>query len=673
MQLEQLLAKECAKAVVREDQEMRDLLNTLDREGKIKRKGDIPLADGESKRASMHDMVFEAYVNSMLSSPKTQLINAISNTVPLVTRLMETTTAAGISKFAGRETDRVTFNEAMAELTGLGEGIKEAMWFASKRLSMDKRSNEQLLSDRNIPSKLAVQAKIERQNQAITGDHITRPFLKKTVDTLGFAFNMPGKFLSSSDTFFKIINYRAEISKQAMRKAANENISAKDIKKSFETYKSAAIKSGDENQELVAKGIQDADIRTYTNKPVSTLDQWMAHKGTDVPGLRWFVPFHRTLSNLISYGLSRTMLPAVEAGASKIPWVKNLMPESATARALMEGTQAEKSEAIARMTVGTGLISATGFFLNDYIDGGGPKSNTQAMDLWRKDGHKPYTIEVAGQKFSLDSLGPYGFMLKAYADVRELMSNSSIEDEGSEKLWTEVTGELTMALSDVLVNEHWMSNLIDAFTAVSKSLQYEDPGYIINLGVDMAANTAIPLANLTHQAAKLIDPQVKEKSDNPFDRVIRKIPFWSATLPPKISLWGDPMRYDNWQNADYVNPIDGKDPVSVAMRKIGFEIPKVTRAGMGTKMTSEEFSRFQVLAGKGPMGMVPLRDKIIQVMNSDTYRRFASVKGKHNYLKSVISQYREAARFQLYKEAPGFKQRVDQARQQKIDDMRLIP
>ena len=167
MDLNQLANTPCGKAVV-DTHGLQELLNKLDKEG-LAGKAEADL----SKTARVVDGVYEFYINSLLSAPSTIAINAVSNIVPVGTRVLETLAAASYSKVNsklwGARGSRVTYMEAMAEAQGIGEGFKEAFTFLGLRMGkkgiMD--TSEKAMGKMNIPEALASQAKVERARRAI--------------------------------------------------------------------------------------------------------------------------------------------------------------------------------------------------------------------------------------------------------------------------------------------------------------------------------------------------------------------------------------------------------------------------------------------------------------------------------------------------------------------------
>lgn len=651
----------CGKAVIASDPEMQDLLNKLDREGVLTPGG---VAKDNSKKMTFSDMAFEAYVNSMLSSPTTHSINIISNTAPVLSRAFETLASATTSSLrrmmpGASDAEIISFREAYHEVAGIAEGMKEAVRYIAMRASKDISSSEEALTAMNLPTELITQAKIERAKRAMKGENLNTDskVLKKGLDWLGNVWNVPGQFLTGGDAFFKVINYRAEISKLAARRAFNQTDT--DFTTAFNKAKTAALNQKDKS--LTDAAIKDADFRTYTNQPEGQLNSWMAGKGgSGTPYLRWLVPFRRTVVNLMSYGINRSPLG---------------LTQSSTWKALKAGG-AEFDDAVGRMTAGTMILGTLGYTLGDRLDGAGPK-NMLENDLWQKDGHEPYTLRFDnGKNMRLDNLGPFGFMLKAWANYQELASNIDYEaDDDADATLMDMAETMTFAMGDAMLNDHWMSNVINGMDALSRSERDGNSmplqmfaaqmasGFIPNIVKrDVMRSNALTQDLFGFQGT---DPNLKDMS-SPMALFQSKIPFWASKISNKIDLWGNPMTYEHFADPSLTSTITGTDMVSEEMRRVRVVVNKPRRSmqvgEVAVKMTPQEYEQFNIYAGKGVFGQPPLRDAIAGAMQSPYYRgKNTSDFRRRKYIEAYITKYREAARFALAKDDNfDFGKRVEQ-------------
>ncbi len=659
MSIKQLASTPCGRQVI-DTNDLQALFNKLDQEG-LAGEAEQEL----STTAKAIDGAYEFYINALLSSPSTIGVNAVSNMVPVGTRIFETLAAAGSSKMRsklwGEPKNRVTFVEAMAEAQGIGEGFKEAWEFLGLRFG--KRgpkgaTTESTLKAMNIPEELAAQSKIERKHRAIKGGNIENAVLAKGLDWLGNLISIPGGSLSRFDEVYKVINYRAEIAKRSMNAtiaemdASGKPWSKVEIQERYKAIKQESLDN--QGSDIAQQGIADADRRTFTNKPgggADTINSAMAQKGHKVPGLRWVVPFRRTMVNLISYGTGMTPAPL-------------LNPKSQTWKALREGGGAA-DEALGRMAAGSVLISGLYYMLGDSLDGEAP-ANVQARDLWQKDGHAPDTLRMLGKNINLDNFGPVAMWLKIGARVQTAMSNIDEEndDDGESQIAT-LASEFLFHTADVMTDDHWVSSMGQLFTAVV-SAQREGSFRPMEIYASKQASGFIPNFVKKH-ITRNIDPNIKDVT-NSWDAFMSKVPWLSKNIANKISIWGEPIRYDHFLEPSYEEASTGQDPVSVEMRSIGLEFPerrRSVRVGDTTvRMTPEEFMQYQIWSGQGVDGATPLRDVVKARIGSKVYSRL-SESGKADYLKDAMNNYAERAKQHLiYSKQFTFGQRVQEARTQ---------
>jgi hypothetical protein len=622
--LEEQINTPCGKATINSDPDMSELNDFLNKEGLLNSKP----ADARSNTQKSLDMVYEYYVNNLLSRPSTQVKNIVGNALPLPIRVLETVMAVPIShlqRAIGHDVDKVTIQEAYTEALGIGQGMVDAFRFLDTRFTsmLDQGvSNEDILKSMHMPEKLATQAKIERQQRNIQVENPDAVPWRTGLNRMGAVINVPGATLSAVDVFFKVINYRASVSKQAMRLAMNESHpNAASRTAAFERHLNDAYTG--ENTNLINKGIADADNKTFTERPPGKVNQFMAGDGHKIPGVRWLIPFRRTMVNVINYGIERSPFAPVT---------------SRTRQALAAGGP-EQAEAVARMAAGTLVYIGAQHLFDTSLDGAAPR-DAQARDLWEKDGHKEYSISIAGHRVSLDIFGPLTPWLKAHADqVRAVSSIGIVSDDNPASVYDQINSEYLVSLADAMYSDHWMANFSSFMATLDRAQRDQNPQVLLHFADRFAVGMIpTPIQGLT----KAMDPEVKDIS-SPFDRFLARLPELSKRIEPKIDLWGNIMTHDHMIDETIASPITGQDRVAVELRKIGLHIPVPARERRGVTMSPAEYREFMQLSGKGTFGQPPLRDALIDAMTSSLYSSFNTDIGRSMYIQSIINSYRESA------------------------------
>ena len=182
----------------------------------------------------------EVWINALLSSPKTQLVNALSNGVLGLTRPLEDALGNKISELISRDAEKAVvykrnLNESLERYAGMVEYFTQSLKFAGMALK-----NGELI----LQSKDAGSTKLDTSSN-------------KTVKGLkGEIVRLPSRFLNATDEFFKQINYKAKLKAQAVREARVAGLTKeKDIREFVDQY----IKLGYDESGL--RGINEEALR----------------------------------------------------------------------------------------------------------------------------------------------------------------------------------------------------------------------------------------------------------------------------------------------------------------------------------------------------------------------------------------------------------------------------
>ena len=573
--------------------------------------------------------LFGWYIHGLLSNPKTHVINAASNTIPLVARVGEAYIEASIGAISKRDLQQ--FRLVAADLHGMTEGLMDAMRYISKRLQYTQhhKTRQETLKELNIPEALVYRNKEQLDTASDVAANPYKEGLKtweKGLQWMRVAAS--GNQLVNMDTFFKVISFRAEISKRAMRKALDEGGTSEEITANFEKYKRIFYTNSDGAE--MKHAIHTAEEATFTNTPLTKIDRIMAEKGHSWKPMKWIVPFRRTMVNVASWGLKRTPI----ALAHPNTW-----------RQLTSKNPHARNEAIARMSFGSMFIMGIYAAWGDSLTGEGPRSS-RAKDLWHRDGYKEHSIKIGGTHIPLDGLGGFGLILKAMGCAKETLSSISYEaDDDADNRALMIANDLTFAVAEVFYDNHWSSNIFEAVDAIASSFN-EDSTRPAEVYMSKIANALI-VPNAIHQFNKsVIDGQQRDVS-GVLESLQSRIPYWSKGLPSKVDLWGEPMYHDNFENPGLASPITGQDPLSVYLRKIGVKLPEPRRQALGVKMTPQEYQRMMILRGKGAMGLPPLRETLTKAITSPYWKKIPNDQLRANHIRSIINKYGKAARLQV--------------------------
>ena len=429
-------------------------------------------------KAKTTDMIYEAWRNAILSGTKTHLSNALSNTITILSKPVETIIAAGLEHgralFTGKE-PQVKFREVKPEVFGLVQGIKEGVRTGLKSFVDELPSGESKLEfagDVAIPGKL------------------------------GKVIRTPQRLLMASDEFSKSIVYRSEMNRYAYRTARLEG------KKGQELNNRIAELIANPIDEMKQRAHDVAVYRTY-NKPLGAFgNAVMRLRKIDPSGtLKYIIPFVRTPVNVVKFGLERTPLNFARLGY----------------KASKGQMGSEWSSEFAKPILGS-TIAAYLYLLakEGYITGAGPKDKAERDTLYRT-GWQPYSFYVPGWGyFSYARIEPLGSIVGTVADYKEITDTGKASEEKAYQALYSISKNWT--------NKTFLIGLINLGDALSDPERYGER-FINGLSTSLVPNIVQPFDR---------DEYLRE-SKNPLEAMERKIPIMNQALPLRYDVWGRPI------------------------------------------------------------------------------------------------------------------------------------
>ena len=422
-----------------------------------------------SMGAKTRDILLEVYVNGLLSSIKTSVVNFTGNSTATISSIFE-------RAYAGATNDQVggvTIGEAVQLTWSYVASFPDfwrTAWYAAK----------------NGPSVGAIKNDlIKVHNRSISGEILgIGGNLGKAINKVGAVINLPGRALLAMDEAFKMVHYRAEINALSYRKARNllgEGADHKSI-----ALKHAEIKNDVLNhKDILEEAKSFSELNTFTNK-LPEIDHFDVESGTvrqvgglsrtfkklldrDRTGLlRTFIPFFQTPVNLLSWSGQRT--PFIRRFSDKL--MGELKSENKAIRQLAE----------ARVATGNMMWATTmGLAMTGTYTGAPPfdhKLRQQQEDamggsFWysriTKDGWVPY-----------DKFDPLGIMMAGSANMANLVRNIiDLSAQGNRDGYTaELMDAFNATYADAVVgtirlvtDRHYLQgfgNLIDMLTGDSR-------------------------------------------------------------------------------------------------------------------------------------------------------------------------------------------------------------
>lgn len=567
----------------------------------------------DARKATKGDMFIEAWINGLLSGPKTHVANMVGNTLTVLNSAAETAVAAGIGAVrnvatGGKATERVRMGEVTSELFGILQGSVDGVKLGAKAFATE------------LPSDAI--AKLEQtRRQAIPSIKIGK------FELGGKQARIPSRLLMAEDELFKAMARRQKINALAYRTADAEGLSG--------------VAKADRIADLVAsptkamKAEADAHALTVTfQNPLGKLGNATMAWANSHPVAKVIVPFVRTPINILKYPVKRTPL-----GVFSKEVRENLNGKN--------GAIARDQEA-ARMILGTSIASTAAYLAGQgLITGSGP-SDPSERALLRATGWQPHSIKIGDSYHSFARFEPIAMYLGVAADAYDLMSKAGKEDmteEERDDLAIAVVG----AFSKNALDKTFTKGVADVVKALTDPDRYGE-SYLRRL-----SGTVVPSA--LSQTAQAVDPMVRE-ARTVVDTLKSRLPGLSKDLLPKRDIWGQKIIRGGAVGPDLVSTIYTSrmkhDPVLKELLAIGYFPSQVRRKVSGVELTAEEYDRLQKVTG------VLTRQALTKVMKLKEWSK-QTVDGRAKIARDVVNATRQKARNYVVLESRDLRKRIEAA------------
>jgi len=576
--------------------------------------------------ATTMDAVKEFWINGLLSSPTTHIVNTVSNFQVALQQIAERGIAGKVSRMTG--SGGVAEGEATAMMFGLVQGTKDAFITAARTAHTGEAPT--MLGKMDAVREPAISARAFNLDE---GGGVGR-----TVDLLGSALRIPGRALETQDAFFKSIGYRMELWAQSYRQASSEGLEGKALGERV----AQLVNDPPENIRIAAA---DAALyNTFTNETGEIGKSVMKLRGSWAP-ITFVLPFVRTPVNIARYSFERTPLAPLVG-----QW-----------RADIAAGGARRDLALARMATGSAAMTiAADMAMNGQLTGRGPSDPAERAALQRT-GWQPYSVRVGDKWVAYNRLDPLGQTLGFAADFSEAMGRGDIDPEDMDE-WQEVMAGGIGAASQFAVNKTYLQGLADLLNMTTDPNRYGE-GYVN----DFIASF-VPFTSAMGAAERFVDPTGREV-ETPMDAMLAKIPGLSEKLTPKRDLWGAEIKpqqvfgraYDVLSPArvsqDIESPIDRE---LLRLKNYPTRIQKKTTfQGVDVNLSKwpEVYDAYVRLAGNEVkdiafgMGAKEYLDAIVSGNHelSEVYRMLSDGPDgtKAAFIRNAILDYRQLAQIQI--------------------------
>lgn len=595
------------------------------------------------RRATTSDMFLEAWINGLLSGPKTQIVNLLGNTLFAAWQIPERAIAAQIGRLTGGPR-AITTGEAVAQAYGLVQGMMDGLRAAGKTLITGEPTSEL--------TKLEL-----RRFKAITAENVAQTLpgklLKKVssvdletggkaawaVDFIGSVVRLPGRGLMAGDELFKAIGYRMELNARAYRTAVDENLTGDAMTKRIQ----GILDNPPDDIKLAA--VDASTYQTFT-KPLGEAGKKFQNITNLIPALKLVIPFFRTPVNIVKSMGERTPLAFL----------------SKSIRADLQAGGARRDLALARVGTGTVLMVTGGMLASaGYITGGGPSDPGLRANL-RRQGWQEYSVFIpdgttlssgkpGGRFVAYNRLEPLGMLLGISADVADVLKDI---DDGEEAMT--IASSAVIALSKNVTSKTYMRGMSDLLNVFS------DPDRYAEKYVSKFLSSGVP--NISAQLTRTLDPERKAVF-NWWDQLRSRIP--NNELLPKLNVWGETSTFDSF-GPNVLSPIyqsKAKDsPIDAELERLGESMPRprrsLTHQGVTFDLEPKEYNDLIVLMNTINLSSgKPLKQTLNEMVQTDRLYQGSSEDRKGLMIRQWRTEAKERATQELLRVHPVLQQVID--------------
>lgn len=580
--------------------------------------------------------LYQVWINGLLSSPKTHMVNILSNSMVAMYSVPERLMASGISKaFYDGE---ISTGEVASQMFGLVKGIRDGT-----RLIYHGNKAEGMAGIGDVFDSFGKAETYVSDISAQAFGLNPAGVYGRGLDMLGKLVNAPGGALATEDKFFKSIGYRMELNALAYRQAASEGLEGEDAARRIVDILS------DPPDHLKADALDVSHYNTFTNELGKTGKKFQSTVAS-IPGARLVLPFIRTPTNIIKYTFARTPLAYM----------------SGNIRSEIRAGGAKAAQAHARVALGSMIfLNMMDLTSEGTVTGRGPLD--PAMRKAKMDtGWMPYSVKVGDRWYQYSRTDPIGMMIGLGSDLAEIMGNVNGEND-ADMLATAAV----LALANNLANKTYMTGIYDFIGAIDPSNPTNSPErYLTDF-----AGSMVPYSSFLRNTANTIETGIKDTRtavlddegdvdlaatwfENTLNKMRAVIPGMSADLPPSRDLYGKPIDRASGigMGWDMLSPIasrvDNPDPVTRVILDNRVSISQAPRVINGVKLNNYQYSDFVQMSGE------PLKEYLDKLITQPVFKKLSDGPDgmKAEIIKKAVHDFREQGKALLVRKYPELQQ-----------------
>lgn len=611
----------------------------------------------DAAKAGTGDRVLYAYSNILMSNPATQVVNILDTLQSTLLQVPETFMASMVG-------DNVPKGEALALFYGQLMGVREGMRYAARTFTTGV--------EQFAPSgRMEVPGAMGRRD-------IINPDLGTIGENRRFADYLkmiaPTNLSKSGDQLLKVINYSGAKHALAYRNVIIEQgLDGKDARR----YMSELLR--DTPEWLHEQSVSQAISGTFNEKLTGAAAKFSAlinhaDSKTGIPlGRIIIAPFLRTPINLFRWSMHRT--PAAFLSPK-------IMDELAAGGAT-------RDVALARIATGTTIMALfSDMTAQGLITGGGPKDPARRKQLLAT-GWQPYSFKYGDKYYSYQRFATLGSLIGMSADATELISGiytnrkDTVDLEGN-PVEESVAAAVIAPIAQAVTSKVYMQSIAQFVDAIYDPNRYGE-GW-----VEKFAASYVPA--VVGAVERAVDPEIR-RAHGWMDAVQGKLPGLSGDLAESLDVWARPRKDENgiWNVFSPVRvSTDIAAPLDAEFRRLNIVMtpPSQTQqfshrgVSVSIELSPQMHNEFMKLAmqelkapifGKKRSAFEALNDLVSDKLGNASKRyKQGGPDAQAEVLKSIIYDFRKAAKIELLKRHPELVETIEDAMSNKIDRNRPV-
>ena len=597
----------------------------------------------EYSRSRVAGVLQELFINSLLSGPKTHIINAQGNALFSMMNVFETAVAARLGKMLPGA-DHVEIGEASAILFGQMTGFRDAMRVAAKSFregrALDAAMKYTGHTDRAIST-----ANLFRDSQP-------HPSVAAALDLVGAAIRLPTeRVMAPTDEFFKMMAFRGEL-------ARNAYLHAMDVTQSkvmTEDEIAQVIKDFMENppQRVLSVAEDQVQMMTFQEPLGPIASKWQAAL-SKTPGAFFIAPFIKTPVNIFKAGLMERSPLALF---------------SEKVRRDIAGGGRARDMALAKLSMGSLTVGTVAVMAaSGSITGGGPQ-NPDARRALEADGWQPYSFAIPNEDGTVTYQSyaraePLAYVIGATADAVEVGAYLDYDDETKDE--AQATNDALAAVVAGVANNTMSKTFLQGVADFSEAMA--DPKRYMTQFLTSTGTALIPYSSFRRQAAQIDDPVIREAWTLTDKLTVASgIPGWSEKAPPRRDVFGEPMYRKGGSLMGVMSPFPESttkgDPVMDEVLSVMNQTRTVPVAMPGRrienlKLTVEEYDELLTYSRRDPLpDGLTFKEHLQDLFDSQAYQ-LATPDYRVVLIKQVQNVADQVGRAMLEQNNPGFSDRL---------------